>query len=415
MLCEPPPADRLMGNTKGRRRRFGSVRQLRSGQWQARYRGPDGIMRPADQTFSTKTEAEQWLTRTEADILDDDWIDPDAGLVSFAEYAVAWIEERPNLRPKTIRLYKYLLRCHLDKYLLRCHLVPYLGSKAVADIKESRVRRWRKGVLDAGTTPITTAKAYRLLRAIMNTAVDDGFIRRNPCRIKGAGQEKSPERPVLTVHQVFHLADVIDPRYRALILLGVFASLRWGELAALRRKDIDLNRRTVRVERTLTQLPGGGHIFGPPKSDAGQRMVAFPDLIVPDLTWHSARFTGANEDALVFVTSSGMTLEYDNFRRRVWLRACAAAGLQDIHFHDLRHTGNQFAADAGAGLRELMDRMGHSSTRAALIYLHATSQRQRTIADAVGTMTRAALQESQSQPGDGRSGTDVAHSDDATS
>lgn len=67
-----------MGNAEGRRRRFGSVRQLRSGQWQARYQGPDWIMRPADQTFRTKAEAERWLTRTEADILDGDWMDPAA-------------------------------------------------------------------------------------------------------------------------------------------------------------------------------------------------------------------------------------------------------------------------------------------------------------------------------------------------
>jgi integrase len=107
-----------------------------------------------------------------------------------------------------------------------------------------------------------------------------------------------------------------------------------------------------------------------------------------------------------------MTLEYDSFRRRVWIKASEALGLHEIHFHDLRHTGNQFAADTGAGLRELMDRMGHSSTRAALIYLHATSQRQRTIADAVGAMTRAALQESQNQANSDLSGTDVAHSDD---
>ena len=72
------------------------------------------------------------------------------------------------------------------------------------------------------------AKAYRLLKAIMNTAVDDGMIRRNPCRIKGAGQEQSPERPVLTIRQVFALADAIEPRYRLLILLAVFGSLRWA-------------------------------------------------------------------------------------------------------------------------------------------------------------------------------------------
>jgi integrase len=79
-------------------------------------------------------------------------------------------------------------------------------------------------------------------------------IRRNPCRIKGAGKEESPERPILTVRQVFALADSIDARYRALVLLATFASLRWGELCALRRRDIDMTARTIRV----CQVPAPG-------------------------------------------------------------------------------------------------------------------------------------------------------------
>ena len=109
-----------------------------------------------------------------------------------------WIEERPGLRPKTIELYRYLLRRHL---------VPAFGTRPLAEIREPHVRRWRKDLLDTGVSAVTVAKAYRLLKAIFNTAVDDGLIRRNPCRIKGAGQEKSAERPVLTVPQVYALAD----------------------------------------------------------------------------------------------------------------------------------------------------------------------------------------------------------------
>jgi hypothetical protein len=172
-----------MGNVKGRRRRFGSVRQLHSGQWQARYRGPDGLMRPAPQTFSTKTSAEQWLTHTEVDILGGDWIDPDAGSVPFAEYAATWIEER-DLRPATAQVYRYVLGRHLN---------PIVGNRAVADIKEPQVRCWRKQLLDSGVSTVSAAKAYRLFKAIMNTAMDDGLIRRNPCRIKGAAQDRSPE------------------------------------------------------------------------------------------------------------------------------------------------------------------------------------------------------------------------------
>jgi integrase len=211
------------------------------------------------------------------------------------------------------------------------------------------------------------AKAYRLLKAIFNTAVDDGMIRRNPCRIKGASVEKSPERPVLTSSQVFALAELIDQRYSALVLLGTFGSLRWGELAALRRKDIDLAAGTVRVERQLTELPGGGYRYGPPKSEASQRTIPIPNLIVPSLRSHLDTFTGRDDDASVFTSPTGLPLRHGNFRRRVWVPALKAARLPMIHFHDLRHAGNTFTADAGANLRELMERMGHSTTKAALV------------------------------------------------
>ena len=129
------------------------------------------------------------------------------------------IEERPGLRPKTVQLYRYLLRSHID---------PAFGDRSLADIKEPNVRRWRKNLLDGDVSAVTVAKAYRLLKAIFNTAVDDGLIRRNPCRIKGAGQERSPERPVLTVPEVYALADTVDGRYRALVLLGRFRQSALG-------------------------------------------------------------------------------------------------------------------------------------------------------------------------------------------
>ena len=127
-------------------------------------------------------------------VLDGEWIDPDSGKVPFAEYASAWIEERPNLRPKTIRLYRYLLSAHLQ---------PAFGSMTIAGVKEAHVRRWWKGLLNGGVSAVTAAKAYRLLKAVMNTAVDDGLIHRSPCRIKGAGQEK-----VARAGEPDHRADV---------------------------------------------------------------------------------------------------------------------------------------------------------------------------------------------------------------
>ncbi|MEV0351300.1 hypothetical protein AB0H88_36455 [Nonomuraea sp. NPDC050680] len=153
------------------------------------------------------------------------------------------------------------------------------------------MRRWRKKPVDQGVSEVTVAKAYRLLKAILTTAVDDQVIKRNPCRIKGAGQEQSPERPVLSVAQVYRIVDVIEHRYRALVLLGTFASLRWGEITGLQRRDVDLDAGTARVERQLIQITGKGLIFTPPKSAAGKRTVAIPGLIIDELRAHVKDFT----------------------------------------------------------------------------------------------------------------------------
>lgn len=114
-------------------------------------------------------------------------------------------------------------------------------------------------------------------------------------------------------------------------------------------------------------------------------------MIRPELVHHIETFTVDEPDALVFTTPAATPLRRGNFRRRIWVPALAAVGLSGTHFHDLRHTGNVITAAAGASLRELMDRMGHSSARAALIYLHGSDARQRVIADGVSKLAEREL------------------------
>ena len=359
--------------------RFGRVRRLPSCRYQARYRGSDGLDRPAPGTFAGKTEAEKWLARTEVDILDDLWLDPDLGRVTFRRVCRGMDTGASGPAAK-----------HRRGVWVRADAPPspVFGNRAVADIREVHVRRWRAELLESGVSTASVAKAYRLMKAIMNTAVDDGIVRRNPCRVRSAGQDRSPERPVLTVGEVVALADAMPERYRALVLVAAFGSLRWGELAALRRCDVEVGQGTVRVARSLTELAGGGYLFGPSKSAAGKRVVVIPAVIRPVLARHLETFATSEPDALVFTSPTGRPLRDGNFRRRVWRPALAEAGLADVHFHDLRHTGNTLTAAAGASLRELMDRMGHSSTRAALIYLHGSDARQRAIADGLNRLVQ---------------------------
>src|SRR5215472_11712929 len=263
-------------------RTFGTLRQLPSGRWQARYRAPDGLLRAAPSTFTRKTDGARWLAMTEAEMLSGTWIDPEAGRVPLIDYASAWISERPGLRPKTIQLYRYLLRRHI---------APGFGT--IADITEADVRRWRADLLDKGVSPVTAAKAYRLLKAIMATAAEDALIRRNPCRVKGAGTEQSPERPLLTIAQVYALADTCGDRYHAMILLACFGGLRWGELAALRRRDIDTATATVRIIRQLTEARGQPPFFAPPKTAAGKRQVILPGTVMAEVKNHLDTHTAA--------------------------------------------------------------------------------------------------------------------------
>ena len=356
------------------RRRFGNLRKRGSGRWQARYLGPDGLMHSAPHTFATEREGEQWLTLIESEIIRGQWQAPEAGEVTISSYGERWIAER-KLAPRSRQGYEYLFSLHIE---------PHLGRLTLGAVQPATIRAWRRKLLAGGTPEPQAVKAYALLRAIFSTAVkEDEIIRQNPCRIPGYDRYHTPERPTATIAQVFALADAMPPRFSALIVVAALSGLRWGELAALRRQDVDLAAGLVRVPRKLAVLNGRVE-FGPPKSDAGVRVVALPAAAVEALGTHLAAFVDDFPDALIFTGGKGGVLRSSSFGSAVrWRATVARLGLPEFHFHDLRHTGNTLAASSGASTRELMHRMGHSTMRAALIYQHATSERDREIASAM--------------------------------
>jgi hypothetical protein len=178
------------GNKPGHRR-FGNIRRLPSGRYQASYLGPDGRRRYAAETFEREADADRALVLIEAQIVRGEWTDPERGRVKLADYAATWITERPKLRPRSVDNYRWLLRKHV---------VPYLGGVPLGKLSTSMIRQWRAALLAEGVSVSVAAKAYRLLRAVLMTAVEeDKILSRNPCRIRGAGDEEAAERPVLTV------------------------------------------------------------------------------------------------------------------------------------------------------------------------------------------------------------------------
>ncbi|MFH8679551.1 tyrosine-type recombinase/integrase [Streptomyces lydicus] len=292
---------------------------------QARY--DENNVRSAEDTRPAR-DAEVWLVRKEAEIIENRWQDPNAEIL-FGEYATAWLKERDYAATTRER----------KESALRLHIMPTFARSPLTQITTPHVRRWRSALLDNAVGESTVVKAYQILRAVMNTAVDDGLIQRNPCRIKGAGVAKTAERPYLTVPEVYRIADAVPSCFRVLVLLAAFTGLRFGELAALQRHDVDLERRTIAVRRSQAETRTQGLTIKTPKSSADIRTVAFPASLVEELTVHLSEHAESGRSGLIFVGQRGGRLRRNNFRR-VWLSALRAAGLSDVHFHDLRHTGN---------------------------------------------------------------------------
>jgi integrase len=156
----------------------------------------------------------------------------------------------------------------------------------------------------------------------------------------------------------------------------------------VKRRNLDLNTCTVRVETTVVELNGSTLLLDqPPKSEAGRRVVSFPAYLRPVLEAHMKAYTGEGADSYVFTSPKGAVLRRSNFRP-VWIKALADAGLVGVRVHDLRHTGAAIAAQTGATLKELMNRIGHSTARAAINYQHAADGRDQEIASALDKLIK---------------------------
>ena len=210
--------------------------------------------------------------------------------------------------------------------LLRLHISPWFDDRALNRITPDTVRAWRADLLGQGRSEVTAAKAYRLLRAVLNTAAkDDRLIRQNPCRMRGFDKEPTSERPTASIEQVWTLSELMPARYRVLVLFAAFTVLRWRELAALRMRDIDLAVNVVHVVRKFAELNTGERVASRPKSDAGFRTVALPSVLAVAVREHLDVYPPEGPDGLVFHGPKGAALRRNNFHRSVHWADCVAA------------------------------------------------------------------------------------------
>lgn len=370
----------------GNRRSWGKLRTIGSGRIHASYISPvDGLRHNAPTTYDNRMDAEAWLANERRLIELDNWTPPAeraakraASSVTVEEYTRRWISER-DLAEGTRELY----RTHAGK-----RIYPVLGDIAVSELTPALIRAWWAGM--GKGYPTARRHAYNVLRAVLNTAVEDKLLSENPCRI----EQKAPvERDVeaLTPEELTAVAAEVHEHYRIAVYILAWTSLRFGELIELRRKDIEDDGVTMRLRvRRGAARVGQKVVVGNTKTVRSNRPVAVPPHVAEMIREHLQDRSKMNRspEALLVTTTKGDRLSKSAFTRSL-KKGYRKIGRPELRVHDLRAVGATLAAQAGATTKELMSRLGHTTPRMAMKYQMASEARDEALAKKMSELAGA--------------------------
>lgn len=395
-----------------RRETFGQIDKLPSGRYRARYVGPDGERHAAPATFDTLTDARAYLRNRQNEIARGDWISPAerkrqaeeaarrAPAERFATYATVYVEQRAGrtgkpLRPKT--------RAGYLGYIT--HGLARFADVSVKDITASDVRAWHSERARQGET--AAGNEARFMRSVMNLAIDDGIIDRNPVPANLTRSRSGVTHRPPTTDELAAMLDEIPARFRLAVILAAFGGLRLSEWRALRRRDVATvdGRAIVDVSRSAQYIRGEGWHVGPPKSTEGARVVPLPPWAAAEAEQHLSAHVGAFPDSLLFPASGASEYLHDSEWNRAWNVARDAAKVREpvldetdkptgryvavVREHDLRAYAGTALAQSGATLRDVMRFLGHASMDAAMVYQHTATDRLATLTEQLAMPTRS--------------------------
>lgn len=362
------------------RRSWGYIRKRKypaSGRvvYECSYVGPDLATHYCPTgAWSQKIDAEAWLAREHRlvelhNLGERQWTPPKSRAVKpvrLDEYAEKWNRER-KLSDRT--------RVEYERY--RTKHLGALGKVVVGNFTSEAVRTWWAG-LD-GKYERRNAQVYAWVHAVVATAVQDELIATNPVNIRGAMTSAKTKREpvVLTVNEVARLAEAMDERYLLMVLIMAWCTCRYGEASALQRRDIE--GPILHVRAGVVRV-NGQYVRKSTKTGEA-RKVAIPPHVLPEVERHLREHVGPEPEALLFPSERTGTYVHDQvFRESYFDAAAEQIGQPRLVPHDLRKFAATQTAATGATLREAMNRLGHSTVRAAMIYQQAVSGRDAKIA-----------------------------------
>ncbi|GAA3612761.1 tyrosine-type recombinase/integrase [Microlunatus ginsengisoli] len=318
--------------------------------YRVRYRDWAGVEH--GETFKRAGDAERRKAQVETELAGGTWRDPRRGEIRLDHWASDWIETRHDLRATT--------RARLET-TMRAQVLPKFGKLPLIKISNAAVRGWVTEMLVADLSPATTRKAVFALRSCLEAAVSDGRLTHNPATKVPLPSERAKAPRFLSQSEVEDLVEAMPARYRALVLVGAFGGLRWGEAAGLTRASIDGRRSRIIVTSTAVEVHGKITLGNEPKTRRSKRSVPVARAVMRQLEDHLRLYVGPEPGAVVFTASRGGPLYRATFARQVWRPAAKAAGLPDVTFHTLRHSFVAILVAAGCNVREVSEWAGHHS------------------------------------------------------
>lgn len=298
-------------------------------------------------TFTTWRAAHDFKAGVEADLAAGKGIDPSAGRIKLREWAAQWQVSKVGLRPATLAK---------SDSLMRVHVLPEFGEHRLDRIRQQEIQTWVKNTSEKNLAPATVRETYSELSKCLKAAVAAKVLRESPCVSIRLPRINRESMMIIDHADIERLAAAIDPRYKALVYVLAYGGLRIGEALALKPSDIDLNKGTISVTRTATEVRGK-LVEHPPKTNAGRRKVPLPQDVTDALAQHMRVYSKTH----VFTTAQGKQIRANTFRARQFKRAVSESGLGGLRIHDLRHTAVSMWIREGFDLLRVKTWAGHTS------------------------------------------------------